>query len=991
MVENLNAPDLRDQLSERELTILRLMADGLSNQEIADRLFLALTTIKWYIRQINDKLDTHSRTQTVARAHQLKLIGESDTARVAAVEASEPPENPYKGLHPFRETDAQDFFGREALVAQLLQRLSEQQRFLAVIGPSGSGKSSVVSAGLVPAVRQGKLPGSERWLVATLFPGAYPLEELEAALLRIAVNPPESLINQLREDERGLLRAVKRILPPDDRVELLLIIDQFEEVFTLVDQEAARLHFLDSLVAAARDPRSRLNVIITLRADFVDRPLLYRDCGQLIQQQHEFILPMNADELKQAIVAPAQRVGVEVETDLVAEIVREVSQQPGTLPLLQYTLTELFERRENGRLTLTDYRARGGVRRALAQRADELYERLDSAGQEVTRQLFLRLVQLGEGTEDTRRRVLRSELMAMGSIPTPLYDETDTQKRVPTHHDDLVGTPFWASAPESLYDEAARGEDEMGKIIDTFTAYRLLTLDRDAATRAPTVELAHEAIIREWGRLREWLDENRADVRFQRMLASGAKEWFSSGQDSSFLLTGSRLAQFEEWASSTGLALTSDEHAYLQASLTERERQTKVEQARQAREARLERRSRNVLRVLVVVLLLATLGAFGLTGIAQRNEAEARSLALASAAQLQLNQGNVDLAIQQAQAALQIGDNALARRILDEAAYGAATRSIFQESENFIPGALAAGKTELNFLVVAHFGRGDPFGDVMVQGMEDACAVLNVSCLWLGNWVNGFPDMAKHWDKALALNPDGIGTTIGDIEVSRGPVEQAAARGIPMVAFNIVRGLESIASLPALLYIGSDEFASGQTNARQVLAEARVDGVTIQRGVCTIQAEDHPGLVARCAGVASVFDQEGVPLDEILITDGEWETSASQIADYFAQNPGTNAIFMLGPGPASALNMYIQQAGLKPRQLYATTHDTSPEIFQMIQDGYLLQTIDQQPYMQGFQTIMSLYLYRQYGIRPSGFINTSSVIDQSNVASVIQLAEAGYR
>jgi simple sugar transport system substrate-binding protein len=118
---------------------------------------------------------------------------------------------------------------------------------------------------------------------------------------------------------------------------------------------------------------------------------------------------------------------------------------------------------------------------------------------------------------------------------------------------------------------------------------------------------------------------------------------------------------------------------------------------------------------------------------------------------------------------------------------------------------------------------------------------------------------------------------------------------------------------------------------------------------------------------------------------------AQKIADYFAANPNTNAIFMLGPDPAAALNLYIQQAGLEPRQLYATTHDTSPEILQMIRDGYLLQTIDQQPYMQGFQTITSLYLYRQYGIRPSGFINTSSVVDQSNVENVIQLAELGYR
>jgi simple sugar transport system substrate-binding protein len=211
------------------------------------------------------------------------------------------------------------------------------------------------------------------------------------------------------------------------------------------------------------------------------------------------------------------------------------------------------------------------------------------------------------------------------------------------------------------------------------------------------------------------------------------------------------------------------------------------------------------------------------------------------------------------------------------------------------------------------------------------------------------------------------------------------------MVFNVARGTVDDRSLPVSLYIGSDEYIGGRSNAHRVFAEAQADGVTIQHGVCTLQVADSPSMIARCAGVASVFDEEGIPLDQIPTSDDSWETAASQIGDYFAQNPNTNAIFMLGPGPAESLNLYIQQAKLKPGQLYATTHDTSPLIFQMIRDGYLLQTIDQQPYMQGFQTIMSLYLYRQYGLRPSGFINTSSVIDQSNLESVIKLGEAGYR
>jgi ABC-type sugar transport system substrate-binding protein/DNA-binding CsgD family transcriptional regulator len=959
-MDTTNKQDVRGQLSERELAILRLMADGLSNQEIADRLFLALTTIKWYIRQINDKLDTHTRTQTVARAHQLKLVGDSDTARVKVVEEHEPPENPYKGLHAFQEADAADFFGREALVRRLIERLNEQSqfaRFLAVIGPSGSGKSSVVNAGLIPALRRGALHGSENWLIVEILPSAHPLEELEVALLRLATNPPLSLLAQLREDERGLLRAVRRTLPGDNSV-LVLVIDQFEEVFTLVDNPNERQQFLDLLYAAATDARSPLRIVITLRADFYDRPLLYTGFGELMHQRAEVVLPLTAEELEQAISRPAAQVGVMVEPGLVTTMAAEVNQQPGALPLLQYALTELFDYCQGNTLTLEAYHAIGGTLGALARRADALYDKLNDTGQEAARQIFLRLVTLGEGVEDTRRRVEQAELRSVGDYPGTIEE-----------------------------------------IVQTFAAYRLLTLDYDPATHSPTVELAHEAIIREWQRLRVWLDESRADVRMQRLLAAATNEWHSAGSDSGFLLTGSRLAQFEDWSTGAGVALTTAERTYLDASIAERQRQSEIERERQAREARLERRSRTFLRTLVVVLLLATLGAFGLTTVALRNEAEARSLALASAAQLALNEGNIEQAVQQANAALQIGDNPLAHRVLDLAAYAPRSARIFQETSNFIPGALAIQDNELTFVMIAPFGRTfGPFGASIVSGMEDACELLNASCQWVTEPGGGEPNPENApllWDEALALNPDGIGTTMWEADRIRSKVEQASEKGIPVVAFNIARSSADATPLPAILYIGSDEYISGQSNARRVFAEARADGVTIRRGVCPNQRSgDTPTespMIIRCAGVESVFVEAGVPLDHIFITDGEWETAAGQLADYFAQNPDTNAIFMLGPGPAASLNRYFKQAGLSPRQLYATSHDTSPEIFQMIRDGYLLQTIDQQQYMQGYQTIMSLYLYRQYGIRPSGFINTSSIVDRTNVDYVDQLVELGYR
>ena len=164
-------------------------------------------------------------------------------------------------------------------------------RVSAVVGPSGSGKSSVVKAGLIPALRGGDLPGSETWLVTEMLPGTHPLEELELALLRIAINQPPSLLPQLREDERGLLRAARRVLPNDTGV-LVLVIDQFEEVFTLVENELERRHFLNSINIAATDARSPLRIIITLRADFYDRPLLYTEFGDLTCRRTEAVLPL---------------------------------------------------------------------------------------------------------------------------------------------------------------------------------------------------------------------------------------------------------------------------------------------------------------------------------------------------------------------------------------------------------------------------------------------------------------------------------------------------------------------------------------------------------------------------------------------------------------------------------------------------------------------------------------------------------------------------
>lgn len=624
---------LANPLTERELDVLKLMVDGLDNVQISAQLFLTAGTVKWYVKQIYSKLDAHSRAQAIDRTHNLRLLERTPMASLISIKGNQTdnprlmrinmpvtePENPYKGLRAFQESDSSDFYGRAALTELLLSRLSENSdggRLLVVVGPSGSGKSSVIRAGLIPALRHGALHGSPRPFIIDMLPGTHPFEELEAALLRIAVSPQPELMVHLREDRRGLVRAARRILPNDPDSELILVIDQFEELFTLVEDNAVRMHFIDNLLSAVTDPRGRVRVILTLRADFYDRPLMIPRLAELMRASTETVIPMNLRELEQAITAPVERVGLRLENGLVTTILNDVGEQPGTLPLLQYALTELYERREGLTLTLAAYQAMGGVTGALARRADELFSLLDAATQASVEQMFLRLVTLGEGTEDTRRRTLRMELLSLS---------------------------------------AGRQMDE---VIDMFVSYRLLTLDHDLVTRTPTVEIAHEALIREWGRLREWLNNNREDVRVQRRLAQASAEW-QEGHDNSYLASGAKLEQFELWARDTSLLLTKVEQAYLTASLAEREIRIVLEREQETRERNLERTSRRFLRALVVVLFVALVGAFSLTGIAngqrniavaaqqnaERSAAETQSIALTIGAQQAIARSQPDIGL----------------------------------------------------------------------------------------------------------------------------------------------------------------------------------------------------------------------------------------------------------------------------------------------------------------------------------------------------------
>lgn len=308
-------------------------------------------------------------------------------------------------------------------------------------------------------------------------------------------------------------------------------------------------------------------------------------------------------------------------------------------------------------------------------------------------------------------------------------------------------------------------------------------------------------------------------------------------------------------------------------------------------------------------------------------------------------------------------------------------------------GVTGAQSAKLKFIMIAHGSpAGNPFWSTVEKGMVDACALLSAECSWLGDPNYSAEAMSAYWEDALAAKPTGIGTTAPDADAVRAGVKTANEQGIPVIIYNTAdKGAGTDQALGVLFYIGANERTGGQSNARRVLAQAAADGKTITKGVCTIQEQGHSGLEARCAGVRDVFEENGITLDILDINNDPTE-SAGKIKDYFAANKDTNAIFMLGPNPASALNLYIKEAGLKPGDLYATTHDTSAEIFQMVKDGYLLQAIDQQPYLQGYETINWLFLNSQYKLAPGGDIFTGpGVIDASNVEAIEALVKAGYR
>ena len=494
--------------------------------------------------------------------------------------------NPYKGLRAFQETDAADFHGRRALIEEMLGGLG-QGRMLTVVGPSGSGKSSAVRAGLMPEIRNGAIPGSEKWVITDMFPGTHPFEELESALLRVAIRHPADLREILAQDSLGVLRAIEEMTSSGD--EILIVIDQFEELFSLVSSSEERRRFLEMLTATTTHPNSSVRWVLTLRADFFDQPLEFPDFAEVMRDNLVAVSPPSAEGLAAAIAQPALDAGVALEPGLVPRIVQEVLQEPGGLPLLQFAMTEVFESREADVLTIEEYERLGGVAGALANRADELYLGLTPAGRAVAEQLFLRLVNVDEHTDETRRRIRQSEVVNLG------------------------------------FDKAV-----VNAVLERFGALRLLTFDRDVVSRTPTVELAHEALLTEWARLHQWIEDRRGDLVIYRRIRTTARDWDESGRDPSYLMRGSRLDQALELEASADISVARQERELIDASVANLEMEVAE---REALEARSARRRKAVVGVLAGAAIVASV--LGIYASSQRSDALSNT-ALATARELSL-------------------------------------------------------------------------------------------------------------------------------------------------------------------------------------------------------------------------------------------------------------------------------------------------------------------------------------------------------------------
>jgi WD40 repeat protein/DNA-binding SARP family transcriptional activator len=496
-------------------------------------------------------------------------VVELQTVRERA-EATDPdaaPACPFKGLASFDVEDAAVFFGRERLVADMIARLPGA-RLMGIVGPSGSGKSSVLRAGLLAALAEGVLPGSRHWPQALIRPGAHPLATLERAVAEL----PE------------LGRSI-------------IAVDQLEETFTACADAAERAAFADALVACARDPRRRALVLVAVRADFYGHCARFPELSRLLGANHVLVGPMRRHELRRAIELPARRAGMRADPELVDALIDDVEHAAGALPLLSTTLLELWQHRDGRRLTLAAYESTGGVLGAVARLAEGAYERLDPAGREAARRILLRLA--GDG---------------------------GVRMRVPI-----------ADLPGDVHD-----------VLSVLAADRLITVGEGE------VEVAHEALLREWPRLRIWLDEDADGRRVHRHLTEAAHGWDAGGRDAGELYRGSRLGAASDWANAHDEHLNRLERDFLAASRA-------ASEAESERRRRANRRLRVLLAGVGSLLLLAVVA--GAVALSQRGQARGAALtadALRLGAEALTNE-RLDQALLLARAGVELDDTTATR------------------------------------------------------------------------------------------------------------------------------------------------------------------------------------------------------------------------------------------------------------------------------------------------------------------------------------------
>ena len=425
---------------------------------------------------------------------------------------------PYKGLEVFEEEDAELFFGRERLVEDLVKRVRES-RTVFITGPSGSGKSSLVRAGLIHALKQGVIQDlhSERWLYEIMKPGREPIKDLSLAFSRLK-SPELADYFQAHAGEAEVLnKCAESVLSGNRDQRMVLFLDQFEEVFTQVTQEEERLAFINMLAHAGTVRNGRVIVLFAMRSDFVSNCATYPALNELLSQEFRQIGAMQPEELVAAIALPARHVGLPIEDELIARIINDMKGEPGALPLMQFALKDLFDsQQEKGgvvALTLKDYLQHGGIHKSLERHADKSFAELSESEQGLARSIFSGLIEIGRGTQDTRR--------------TALFDEL-----VP--------------ATASMTDVEA--------IVRKLADARLVITDEQAGK--DTVTISHEKLIDAWPWLKKLVNENRDVIALQNEIASDAKEWEDHRRDPSYLYTGGRLANAREQLETQKLVLS---------------------------------------------------------------------------------------------------------------------------------------------------------------------------------------------------------------------------------------------------------------------------------------------------------------------------------------------------------------------------------------------------------------------------------------------------